>query len=300
MTEPINIKTKKIIPSKIESLFDKSLVLENLEKNILSHWDTWGKFQQAWTNQAYKTFKDLDKYIVMMYLVRNYWQNLSSKFHYLSMDEFYDLENVTIEKINLIRISSELNIPKETIRRKINFLQTNGIIIRNGKSIFLNSKGLEIQKPMSTIENMSTLLSKLSIHLSAEDWFGKAIEKEDIKKFISEHFTVSWEYWYRFQIPYLVRHRTQFGDLESWNVWGSIGLVQIRDLIASIENEVTNKPKTYADFFLATLRHRSKRGINASSISDISAILDKFLAFFTKNTPFSVGTLSNHLPLISG
>ena len=38
----------------------------------------------------------------MMYLIRNYWQNLSSKFHYLSMDEFYDLETVTIEKINLI------------------------------------------------------------------------------------------------------------------------------------------------------------------------------------------------------
>ncbi len=35
---------------------------------------------------------------------------------------------------------------------------------------------------------------------------------------------------------------------------------------------MTSKPKTYGDFFLATLKHRSKRGINASSISDISAI----------------------------
>ena len=55
-------------------------------------------------------------------------------------------------------------------------------------------------------------------------------------------------------------------------MWGSIGLVQIRDLIESIENDVTRKPETYGDFFLATLKHKSKRGINASSISDISAI----------------------------
>ena len=190
----------------------------------------------------------------------------------MSMEAFYGQDKVGIEKLNLIEISKDLNIPKETVRRKVNYLQSNDIIIRSGKSIFLHSKGLEIQKPMSTIENMSGLLSKLSIYLSAEDWFGKPLEKEDIKKFIIEHFTVSWEYWYRFQIPYLVRHRTFFGDLESWNVWGSIGLVQIRDLIESIENDVTRKPETYGDFFLATLKHKSKRGINASSISDISAI----------------------------
>ena len=55
-------------------------------------------------------------------------------------------------------------------------------------------------------------------------------------------------------------------------MWGSIGLVQIRDLIEFIENDITLKPQTYQDFYLATLKHKPKRGINASSISDISAI----------------------------
>ena len=94
-----------------------------MNANILSHWDTWGKFQQAWTSRAYKAFKDLDKYLVLIYLIKNYWQGLTDKFQYLSMDEFYDLENVVIDKINLIQISNELNIPKETIRRKVNELQ---------------------------------------------------------------------------------------------------------------------------------------------------------------------------------
>ena len=82
MSETIDIKTKKIIPQSLNNKFDKSLVLANLETNILSHWDTWGKFQQAWTNRAYRSFKDLDKYVVMIYLIRNYWQNLSDKFQY--------------------------------------------------------------------------------------------------------------------------------------------------------------------------------------------------------------------------
>ena len=119
MSQPIDIKTKKTIPSKLKASFDKSLVLENLERNILTHWDTWGKFQQTWTNRAYRVFKDLDKYVVLIYLIKNHWQNLSNKFQYLSMDEFYDLDTIIIDKINLIQISNELNIPKKQLEEKL-------------------------------------------------------------------------------------------------------------------------------------------------------------------------------------
>ena len=134
MSEPIDIKTKKIIPSLSQNKFQKSLVLESLEENILSHWDTWGKFQQAWTSRAYRSFKDLDKYVVLIYLINDNWRTLAAKFQYLSMDEFYDSERVVIDKINLIQISNDLKIPKETIRRKVNELQDTYILKREGKS----------------------------------------------------------------------------------------------------------------------------------------------------------------------
>ena len=160
-SEPIDFKLKKELLQKTDIKFDKSLVLESLEQNILSHWDTWGKFQQSWTNRAYKTFKDLEKYIVMMYLIRNYWQSLSDKFSYLSMDEFYDQNEIKIDKINLIQISNELNISKETIRRKVNELQNEGILYRKGKSITFNKKGIDYQKPIDTIELLAALLKKI-------------------------------------------------------------------------------------------------------------------------------------------
>lgn len=273
MSKPVDIKIAHINKNENTSKsINKDKVHEVFQQNINEKLKSFYRLQQEWVNSAYKNFNDFDTYLILMYLMNKVYINYSDRFHYMSMEAFYSQDKVGIEKINLIEISKDLNIPKETVRRKINYLQANDIIIRSGKSIFLHSKGLGIQKPMSTIENMSSLLSKLSIYLSAEDWFGKALEKEDIKKFITEHFTVSWEYWYRFQIPYLVRHRTFFGDIESWNVWGSIGLVQIRSLIEEINNKISSLPKNYTDFYLYTLRHKPKRGINASSISDISSI----------------------------
>jgi len=273
MSNPVDIKIAHINNQEnLKGSLDKDKVFEVFQRNINEVLKGLYRLQQDWVNRSYLNFNDFDTYLILMYLMNKVYVNYSDRFHYMSMEAFYSQEKVGIEKLNLIEISKDLNIPKETVRRKINYLQKHDIIIRTGKTIFLNSKGLEIQKPMATIENMASLLSKISIYLSAEDWFGKALEKEDIKKFITEHFTVSWEYWYRFQIPYLTRHRAFFGDLESWNVWGSIGLVQIRSLIEEINNDVSTKPKTYGDFFLMNLKHKAKRGINASSIADISSI----------------------------
>ena len=176
MSQTIDIKTKKTFkPTK--STFDKTQVLENLELNILSHWDTWGKFQQSWTNRAYRVFKDLDKYIVMIYLIRNSWQNLADKFQYLSMDEFYDSSEVKIDKINLIQISNELNIPKETIRRKVNELQDENILKREGKTIVYTKKGITTQKPNDTIDLLATFIEKKSNMMRGNEWFGEGITK---------------------------------------------------------------------------------------------------------------------------
>ena len=272
MSEPIDINSKKSIPSIHTNKFDKILVLSNLEENILSHWDTWGKFQQTWTNRAYKTFKDLDKYIVMMYLLRNYWQNLSSKFNYLSLDEFYALEEVKLDKINLIRISEELNIPKETIRRKVNELQKDNILVRDGKRITFNRKGIGIQKPIDTIELLSTFIEKKSKMMHGNEWFGEALEKEEIKSFIKKYFTVVWLRYFKMQIPFLIRHRNTFEDLETWIVWGNIALNHQYHLHKASEKNLIKEEIKINNYYRNVTNIRTNRGINASSISDISRI----------------------------
>ena len=249
MSSTIDIKTKKIIPVKPQNKFQKSLVLESLEQNILSHWDTWGKFQQAWTSRAYRSFKDLDKYLVLIYLINDNWRTLAAKFQYLSMDEFYDLESVVIDKINLIQISNDLGIPKETIRRKVNELQDSYILKREGKSIVFNRKVMETQKPNDMIELLSVFIEKKSKMLKGQDWFGEQLSKDYIKSFIKKYFTIVWLRFFRMQIPFLTRHRNVFGDLETWVVWGNIGLSHQYQLAKAAEKNLITSEITLKSYY---------------------------------------------------
>jgi hypothetical protein len=272
MSDPININFKnKNTNLKLNKPFDKSKVFEILDKNLISHWDTWSKFQQVWTNNAYNTFKDLDKYVVVIYLLRDSWQSLSDKFFHMSMDEFYDLDQIVIEKINLITISSELNIPKETIRRKINELQEAGVLKRKGKKIILDKNCLLLQKPTKTLEILTKFIQKKSSALKGEEWFGDDLTQDVIKQYTMKYFTIMWLRFLKLQIPFLIRHRNVFRDLETYVVWGNVALNHQYQL-SKINNDNVLKDVVSNDYLSRVRTAAVGHGINASSISDISSI----------------------------
>ena len=273
MSEPVDIKIAHINKAgTINNSLNKEAVYEIFSKSSYEALTPFYKFQQTWVNKAYSVFKDFDTYLILMYLKQKIYVDYSDRFHYMSLNNFYSQDKIAIDKINLIQIAKSLNIPKETIRRKINYLEKKEIIFRSGKSIYLNSKALEIIKPNHTLPMLSIFLEKMSIILSKEDWFGGFINRENIELFIREHFTVCWEYFYRFQIPYLVRHRKAFGDLESWNVWGSIAIVQAAGFNEDLKKITREEFTGYEDYYFSMLKFKPVRGINASSISDISSI----------------------------
>jgi len=296
MSKPIDIKTGNVfepLKSKL-SFANKEFLSINSEQvyDILAQRsnDTvslWFKLQQAWCNNAYNTFKDYDTYLILVHLVNQVFQKYSDRFQFLSYEEFYAKKELVIDKINLIEISKELNIPKETIRRKVNFLQDRKIIFRKGKSIYFNNDINKVQRPANSKKMMANFLEKTGQILANESWFGKAFSKEEIEAFIDKYFTICWQHWFRMQIPFLVRHRVFFGDLETWNVWGAIGISQFTDYSTQVRNKVVEEPRTYADLYLHLLRHTPKNGINASSISEISniprATVIRKLKFLLKN-----------------
>ena len=118
------------------------------------------------------------------------------------MEEFYESDSVTIDKINLIQISNDLDIPKETIRRKVNELQETGVLVRKGKSIEFHKRGIEYQEPTDTVELLSSFIEKMSIMLSGNKWFGEALSKEYIKTFIQKYFSIIWLRYFKLQIPF--------------------------------------------------------------------------------------------------
>ena len=219
MSKPIDIKTVKIyehlkrkpsFENKAFKTFNTEIIYDVLSKNSNETVALWFKLQQSWCNNAYSTFKDYDSYLILVYLVNQVFQKYSDRFQYLSFQEFYEKTELNIDKINLIEISKELNIPKETIRRKVNFLQDQNIIFRKGKTIFFNNQINRVQKPYNSKKILVNFLEKTSSILGKEDWFGKSFSKEEIEEFINKYFTICWQHWLRLQIPYLVRFRTFF------------------------------------------------------------------------------------------
>ena len=144
MTDPINIKTAKVFEAikqrheekeneeltSSKQIFERDTVYEILSRNSDKTLALWIRLQQTWSHSAYNVFKDYDTYLILIFLINKMWKNYADRFMFFSMEEFYTKEEVLIEKINLIEIAGSLNIPKETIRRKISLLQDLNFIRR--------------------------------------------------------------------------------------------------------------------------------------------------------------------------
>ena len=108
--------------------------------------------------------------------------------------------------------------------------------------------------------------------LHGQEWFGDHLSKDFIKIFIKKYFTIVWLRFFKMQIPFLTRHRTVFQDLETWIVWGNIALSHQYHLAKAAENNLLSEPVTLLNYYSEVADVKIVRGINASSIADISRI----------------------------
>ena len=117
--------------------------VKKIHKIILDNFDDLAPFYykmlSEWMNNSYEKFQDIDKYMIMLYLMNvdlsNYLRNEQVESYELFF--LYD-KSLELDEINIIEISKNLNIPKESARRKIIRLEDLGIIKKIGKKIFVD------------------------------------------------------------------------------------------------------------------------------------------------------------------
>jgi len=143
-------------------------------------------FQQQWLTAAFRRFKDFDKYIILIYLINKAFKGYNDHFVVNSFDEFYSKDKFEIPKINIIDLSRELNISKETTRRKMMELEKEGAIKKNKKKVMLERRGQEIQKPTDSIRNLSRVISHFTDYLTRENILKGKIAKNEIEEKKSE------------------------------------------------------------------------------------------------------------------
>jgi len=276
----IDFQKKEQIEYKDEFI-SRSEVHSILSSNFGRLSNHWYKFVTAWNHNAYQTFNDMDKYLILIYLVQKSFRHYADILIIHSEEQFYTKEGFEIEKINLIEISEDLQIAKETVRRKVNELSYDQIIMRNGKKIILKPLTFIHQRPKHSVKAISIFLATCSKYLATQDWFGAKSEPKEIENFIRNNFTLVWRFFFRFKIPFLIRQRKFHGDLETFIVAGTIfanHIQRLRDKLKDNPIQINSGVNDFGDSnymkwakFVITSKENIT-GMNASSISEVTGI----------------------------
>ncbi|WP_440691467.1 MarR family transcriptional regulator [Candidatus Pelagibacter sp. HIMB1782] len=252
------------LPS-ISDALDEKMVTSVINKKFNNFVPAFYKFVSEWIINAYSNFKDIEMYMVLIYLVNNDFKFYKKNGIQVDYNTFYKDKTLEIEEIKIIEISRDLHIPKESVRRKIIYLEKIGVIKRTRKKIFIDRSAYETVQPISALKNLSYLISISSKILKQENKIPYYFSSNEISDGIKKHFSFCWYEFYKFIFSYYFRWRKELGDLEVL----CIALLLIsnassnKDLvIQDIDIEIWRKRISYAD----------KVGLNSMSISDITGI----------------------------
>ena len=239
-------------------------VLENKYSTIGPMWVT---HQMEWSNGVYKSFKDHDKFLIIIFLIKKTLDFYSRNFIKLSYDKFYEQETVEIERFSISEISKELNIAKETTRRKVIELEKVGAIKKYKKKIIIDRSKFYYSKPIDSIKRISRFLSTLSKMCKDDGVLYRGISSEELELCIKSNFSYIWKIYYELQIPMMINYKKIFQDLDTFHIFG-VCIVNQHIYAKNISKDYTDRE----NFIKSTYSMQSIKGLNAMSISDITSI----------------------------
>ena len=257
-----------------EHYLDISGQINNIDtKKILENYYSylgpmWVANQMEWNNGIYKSFKDHDKFLIIMFLIKKTLDFYSRSFVKLSYDEFYSKDTIEIEKINVTELSKNINIPKESARRKVLELEEDGVIKKIKKKYIVDRSAFYHVKPKDTVERMSRFLAAIYEKITLEKKFKKNFTSKIIEQVIKNNFTYIWKIYYEFQLPMMLGYKEIFIDYETFHIFGTC-VVNEHISVKKFNKENMNRK----EFLRAMIKSNNKMtGLNTMSISDITGI----------------------------
>jgi CRP-like cAMP-binding protein len=254
----------KKLPS-ISNEINEDIIFKIINKNFSKIGPYWFELISSWLIRSYNVFGDIDKFIILVYLINKDLIFYRKNGLIVDYDTFYNDKSIEIPKINISDISSDLHIPKESVRRKLQELEKSGVIKKNGKKIFVDRSAFTTAKAEQTLKELSILISRFNEILVEEKIINNIFDTNEISESIKTNFSFCWYQFYKLLFIYTNRMRNALFDLESL----TIGLVVLL-------NTMGNKSFKVKDL---NMKHWTKLaqgaddvGVNAMSISDITGI----------------------------
>ena len=251
------------LPS-ISEHIDEKIINKVIQDNFAALAPYYFTLTSNWFVRAYDHWKDIDKFVIIIYLIHQdlvYFRQHGLKINY---ETFYEKKSIEISKINISDISKDLRVPKESIRRKVLELEKQKVIKKTGKKIFVVRDTLYSAKAVETLTEVANILHEFNKILKKEKLVTEVYSVNEIILSIKENFSYCMYQFNKFWFAYLNRWREELKDLESLG----IGMVVII-------NAVKNKdftPKKNIRSYHKELMGSDNRGVNAMSISEITGI----------------------------
>ena len=107
-----------IIPS-VSAQIDEKEIFKIISNNFSKLAPYYYVMMSNWLIRAYGVQNDIDKYLILLYLINKDLIIFRRNGLIVSYDTFYKERSLEIDKINISDISKDLQIPKESVRRKI-------------------------------------------------------------------------------------------------------------------------------------------------------------------------------------
>ena len=203
--------------------------------------------------------------IILIYLVNKDFIFFRKNGLIVEFETFFKDKTLEIEKINISDISKDLQIPKESVRRKVEELEKKGVIKKTKKKIFINMIAFSPDRVNQGIKEVSTLLYEFNKLLKKENEINKTFEINEIITSIKKNYSFCWYQFYKFLFVFTNRWRKSVGDLETF----CIGMVVMLNFV---ERESFRVKDLNIKQFQNSLPNIKDRGVNAMSISEITGI----------------------------
>lgn len=252
------------IPS-ISSQIDEKIIFKVIDKHFSRLAPHYYKWINNWLIGAYENYADIDKYIILIYIINKDFIFFRRNGLIIDYDTFYKDKSLEVDKINISDISKDLQIPKETVRRKVEELEKADVIKKKGKKIFITRTAFTTAQATFTLKNMSTVLCEFNKILEEEKIVKIVYQSTEISDSIKKNFSFVWYQFYKFIFIFTNRWRKELGDLETF----TIGVIV---LINAVENKNFKVKEFDRKKYSISIQGSDERGVNAMSLAEITGI----------------------------
>ena len=271
--------------------FSKVLNDDQVYDHMMANYDQLGKdwiyHQWKWTNAVYQAFKDHYKYMIIISLVEKTLQFYDQMNIKLSYDQFYSKNFLQIDKFSITELCEKLQLPKETVRRKVLELEKLGVLKRQKKQIIIDRRSFAFIKPENQMKYTAGYILKISKILTKEKLFSKKLDPKMIENILKKNFSITWGWFYRMQIPMIIGYHEMFEDLTTFHIWGTVCMNQAFNYKASLnKSNGSNQHRDYMNYYKEMSKgdyntfnqevisgdKAISAGVSAMSISDMTAI----------------------------